>query len=94
MAIPRLLPGRPTTATLSFWSEGKINRINVASGTTSVIPVHIKTTKKVRKTLRFPVDVAADDVQVKMLRWAQYAPDSKHVTFQALGHLYTKNLTF
>jgi len=82
----------PDNSDIIFWSEGKINRINVASGTTSVIPVHIKTTKKVRKTLRFPVDVAADDVQVKMLRWAQYAPDSKHVTFQALGHLYTKNL--
>lgn len=82
----------PDNKDIVFWSEGKINRINVASGETSAIPVHIKATKKVRKTLRFPVDVAADDVQVKMLRWAQYAPDSKNVTFQALGHLYTKNL--
>lgn len=82
----------PDNKDIVFWSEGNINRINVASGATQMIPVHIKATKKVRKTLRFPVDVAADDVQVKMLRWAQYAPDSKNVTFQALGHLYTKHL--
>lgn len=82
----------PDDNELIFWSGGKIHRLNIHTGLKTVIPVHITATKKVRKTLRFPVDVAAEEIKIKMLRWAQYSPTSKQVIYQALGHLYTKNI--
>lgn len=82
----------PDDKELVFWSKGHLHRLNIEAATSQVVPIHIVAKKKIRKSLRFPVDVAADDFEVKMLRWAQYSPNSKHAIFQALGHLYTKDL--
>ena len=44
------------------------------------------------KAVRFPVEVAPDEFDVKMLRWVQTSPNGKQVVFQALGHVYLRNL--
>jgi imidazolonepropionase-like amidohydrolase len=42
--------------------------------------------------VRFDVDVAPDNFEVKMLRWSQKSPDGKKALFQALGKLYVRDL--
>lgn len=82
----------PNNTELVFWTAGKIHRLNVNSGETRIIPLRVTATKKVHKTLRFDVDVAAEDTRVRMLRWAQYSPNKNQALFQSLGHLHIKDL--
>ncbi len=82
----------PDGKSIVFWAGGKLRRVDVATKQAAVIPVRVRTEKQVRKALRFPVEVAPADVKVRMLRWAQMSPDGTTALFQALGHLYVKDL--
>jgi hypothetical protein len=42
--------------------------------------------------VRFPVQVAPERFDVKMLRWSQVSPQGDRVVYQALGKLWIKNL--
>ncbi len=81
----------PDSRSLVFWSAGGLHRVEVASRRVTDIPVHVATTRKVHQALRFPVTVAPDDVQVKMIRWAQMSPDGTKVLFEALGRLWVRD---
>ncbi|HNY27176.1 MAG TPA: amidohydrolase family protein [Candidatus Sumerlaeota bacterium] len=82
----------PDARTVVFWAAGKIHRLNVETKETSVIPFHVKDKRRVTVADRFPVPTAPDRFKVKMLRWVQVSPDEKRVVYQALGHLYVRNL--
>jgi Tol biopolymer transport system component/imidazolonepropionase-like amidohydrolase len=82
----------PESDAIVFWSDGGFHRVAVESRESTDIPIHVKVDKQVREALRFPVEVSPDQVDVKMIRWAQYSPDGSRVLFQALGHLYIKDL--
>ena len=82
----------PDSRSIAFWTAGRFHRVNVADGSVSEIPVHIKTSKKVRPALRSKVGVAADEFEVDGIRWASYTPDKKQVAFQALGYIWIKDL--
>ena len=43
--------------TIVFWAAGKIRRVDVATGESSVIPVRVQAEKQVREALRFAVEV-------------------------------------
>jgi Tol biopolymer transport system component/imidazolonepropionase-like amidohydrolase len=83
----------PDSRSIVFWAGGKIHRLDLRTGESAVIPVHVRVEKKIHPALRFAVDVAPDEVQVKMPRWARFSPDGSKVVFQALGHLYMKDLS-
>ena len=74
------------------WAKGQIRRIRIDDGTASVIPFHIHDTRKISQAVRFPIEVAPVQFPVKMLRWVQVSPTGKQVVFQALGHLYVRDL--
>ena len=78
----------PDGAGLVFWAGGKIRHLEVASGKSRVVPVHVRDERKIRKALRFAVDVAPERFTTRMLRWAQYSPDGRYALFQALGRLW------
>ena len=82
----------PDNKSIIFWAGGKINRIELASRETTVIPFHVKTKHTMVKPVRFPVSVAPDQFEVRMTRWVQASPNGKTVIFQALGHLYIREL--
>ena len=82
----------PDSESIVFWAAGKIRRVDIETKESKVIPVHVRVEKKVHPTVRFAVDVAPDELDVKMLRWAQMSPDGSKAVFQALGHLYVKDL--
>ena len=75
-----------------IWAKGKIRRINIADGSSRVIPFRIRDSRTITESLRFPIDVAPEEFDVRMLRWATVSPDGRLVVFQALGHLYLRDL--
>jgi len=82
----------PDAKAIVVWAKGKIRRIEVADGIASIIPFHIVDTRKISESLRYPIEVAPDNFDVRMLRWAQATPDGIQVVYQALGHLYINDL--
>jgi len=82
----------PDNKALVFWAGGKIKRIDVGSKAVADIPFHVKGTRKIQDALRFPVEVAPKDFKVRMLRWAEVNPAGDKVVYQALGHLWIKDL--
>ncbi len=82
----------PDGASIVFWAGGKIRRVEVATREVKVIPVHVRAVRKVHDALRFPVPVAPDTFDVRMLRWLQLSPDGTKAVFQALGHIYIQDI--
>jgi imidazolonepropionase-like amidohydrolase/Tol biopolymer transport system component len=83
----------PDNKSLLFWAAGKIHRLNVEDSAVSEIPFHVKTSKKIQKTVRNKQQhLGADTFDTNMLRNVQVSPDGRLVVFEALGHLYTRAL--
>ncbi|MCA9797252.1 MAG: PD40 domain-containing protein, partial [Candidatus Eremiobacteraeota bacterium] len=82
----------PDSRQIVFYAGGGFHRIPVGGGTVADIPFHLKTTRQVQQALRFPVEVAPEQFQVKAIRWPTVAPDGKKVVFQALGYLWLQDL--
>ncbi|TDI50620.1 MAG: amidohydrolase [Acidobacteria bacterium] len=94
-AIHGVYPGiawTPDSESIVFWAKGKIHRIDIASRDVTEILFHVKQTLKMTEALRFPVEVAPKRFDVHMLRWVQVAPAGNKVVYQALGHLYVRDL--
>ena len=82
----------PDSSALVYWTGGKFHKIAIKDGNISDIDVNVKATLQYADALRFDVDVAPDEFDVKMIRWSQKSPDGKRILFQALGKLYLKDL--
>ncbi|MCW8125401.1 amidohydrolase family protein [Microbulbifer halophilus] len=81
----------PDSESLIVWSNGKFQHIDADDGDIEEITAHISVDKKVADAVRFPVDVAPETFDVKMIRWAQKSPDGEQVAFQALGKIYIQD---
>jgi len=82
----------PDNSGLIFWSGGKIRRIDIASGASAIIPFRVRSTQTMMHAVRFPVPVAPAISAAKMLRWVTVSPTADLVVYQALGHLYIREL--
>ena len=82
----------PDNKSLVFWAGGKIKRVDVATHAVAEIPFHVTDTRRIEPALRYPVEVAPDQFEVKMLRWATASPDGSKVVFEALGNLWIRDL--
>lgn len=83
----------PDSRELVFWAGGKLWRCRAEVGATPVeIPFHVAGVRKVAPAVRFPVQVAPREFEVRALRDVTVAPDGKSVVYQALGHLYIRSL--
>ena len=82
----------PDGKSIVMWAKGKIRRINIADGSMSVIPFRIKDERSISKVVRFPIQVAPEEFDVRMLRWVNVSPNGKQVAFQALGKVYVRDL--
>jgi imidazolonepropionase-like amidohydrolase/Tol biopolymer transport system component len=82
----------PGNQSIVFWAGGKIHRIDVASKQVTDIPFHVKSSRRVTEAVRFPVEVAPKNFDVKMLRWVRTSPNGKQVLYSALGYVYLKDL--
>ena len=82
----------PDSSEIVYWTGGKFHTINVKDKTTSTMDVTVEGTVKFADALRFDVDVAPDEFDVRMIRWSQMSPNGKSVLFQALGKLYVRDV--
>lgn len=82
----------PDNASIVVWAGGQIRKVDVASKSVSDIPFHVADTRRIEPAVRFPVDVAPAEFDVKMVRWAQASPDGSKVVFEALGNLWIRDL--
>ncbi|MGB0579457.1 MAG: amidohydrolase, partial [Limisphaerales bacterium] len=82
----------PDARSIVVWARGKIRRINIATGKANVIPFRINDTRTVVQSLRFPQKVAPGKFDVKMLRWLRTSPAGDQIAYQALGHIYLRDL--
>ena len=82
----------PDGAALVFWAEGRIQRIDVASGDVGNIPFHVRDERKALLPIRATVEVAPDQVQARMIRFAGVSPDGRQAVFEAFGRLWLKAL--
>ncbi|MBW3618458.1 MAG: amidohydrolase family protein [Proteobacteria bacterium] len=82
----------PDNRSVVLWAGGKIARVDIASKRVSDIPFRVRGTRTVQDALRFPVAVAPDQFDVKMLRWAEVSPSGDRVVFEALGHLWIRDM--
>ena len=64
----------------------------MASNRVDVIPFRVNVTKQIAEAVRFPVEVAPETFDVRILRWVNVSPTGDAVVYQALGHLYIRSL--
>jgi Tol biopolymer transport system component/imidazolonepropionase-like amidohydrolase len=74
------------------WAQGKIWRVDTASGEAAEIPFTAGVDVRVQDAVRHGVDVAPDQFRVKMLRHVDTSPDGRHVVYSALGRIWVKEL--
>ena len=82
----------PDSSAIVYWTGGKFHKINLDDQASNTMDVNVSTTKQFADALRFDVDVAPDEFNVRMIRWSQASPDGNTILFQALGKLYVRDL--
>jgi imidazolonepropionase-like amidohydrolase/Tol biopolymer transport system component len=75
-----------------IWGEGKIWRVDVATGQDQQVPFTAKIEQTLNEAVRFPQKIHTDEFPVRMLRDVRTSPDGKTVVYSALGRLYVKSL--
>ncbi|MFM8377406.1 MAG: amidohydrolase family protein, partial [Phenylobacterium sp.] len=80
----------PDSASLVFWAGGKLNRVSLATGKSTVIPFRISDTRGLVDPPRPAVAVAPDSFETRMPRGAAVSPDGRTVVFETLGKLWIK----
>jgi imidazolonepropionase-like amidohydrolase/Tol biopolymer transport system component len=81
----------PDSASILFWAGGMLHEVPARGGEAKVIPFRVEHTRKIAEAARYPVEVAPERFDVKVLRWPQVSPDGNKVVYQALGKLYVRD---
>ncbi|MFM8360056.1 MAG: TolB family protein, partial [Verrucomicrobiota bacterium] len=82
----------PDSRSIVFYARGGLHRIEVASRTVTPIPFRVRGERRLQPAVRFPVEVAPAEFDVKMLRGVAVSPSGDAVVYSALGHLYRRSL--
>ena len=82
----------PDGRAILIWGEGKIWRVDAASGKGQQIPFTARVEQSIQEAVRFKQNVHPDRFPVKMIRDVRVSPDGKMVVYSALGKLYVRAL--
>src|SRR6266403_2099416 len=90
-----LFPGYaflPDGKEIVFNQDGKIRRLNLATGADTVIPFTAKVSQELGPKLDFPQRVEDGPVKARLIQDPVESPDGKQLAFSALTHLYMLDL--
>jgi len=82
----------PDNRALVIWAQGRLWRVDAATGTPAAIPFTAEVRQVLTEAVRSPQTVAPEQFDVKMLRWVTVSPDQRRVLYTALGKLYVRDL--
>ncbi|TMM32291.1 DUF5050 domain-containing protein [Polaribacter aestuariivivens] len=82
----------PNNKEIIFWSEGKINKINIDSKTVVNIPFEVNQDIKLAQTHHVKRKVFEPSFTSKMIKDVETSADGKTIIFTSLGHIYKKEL--
>jgi Tol biopolymer transport system component len=90
-----LFPGYaflPGGKEIVYNQDGKIRRLNIATGTESVIPFTAQVSQELGPKLDFPQKVEQGPVKARLIQAPVESPDGKKMVFSAMTHLYTMDI--
>ncbi len=93
--VLRVLPGyswAPDGKSIVIPQGGKIRRVDVATGTVSTISYTARVHRTISEMAYSPVPLSDAPFEPKFLRWHTASPDGKRLAFQAVGHVWIKDL--
>ncbi|HEY0681452.1 MAG TPA: amidohydrolase family protein [Steroidobacter sp.] len=82
----------PDSKSLVLWAGGGIKRLDIATQTVQDIPFHVTGSRASIAPPRFPVDVAPDQVQSRMVRFATVSPNGQRVVYESFGRLFVRDV--
>jgi len=82
----------PDSQQVVIWAKGKLWRVDTRNSEALEVPFTVDAEHEVRDALRFAQNIGGDTQKVRVIRWPQVTPDDRQVYFQALGHIYRKDL--
>lgn len=82
----------PDGSAIVIWAQGKLWRVDAATGAPSEIPFTATVRQQLTEAVRFSQEVAPDQFDVRMLRWVSVSPNGQRVVYSALGKLWVKDL--
>ncbi|HEY2546543.1 MAG TPA: amidohydrolase family protein [Candidatus Acidoferrum sp.] len=90
-----LFPGYaflPGGKEIVYNQDGKIRRLNIATGAESVIPFTAQVSQELGPKLDFPQKVEQGPVKVRLIQAPVDSPDGKKMVFSAMTHLYVMDI--
>ena len=72
--------------------DGKIRRLDLATGKDKIIPFTAQVTQEIGPKLDFPQKVEEGPVKVRLIMDPAESPDGKKLAFSAMTHVYTMDL--
>ena len=82
----------PDGKEIVYNQDGKIRRLNLATGAESVIPFTAQVSQDLGPKLDFPQRVEQGPVKVRLIQDPVESPDGKKMVFSAMTHLYTLDI--
>lgn len=83
----------PDDKNIIIWAGGKIMQVDVnGQNAATEIPFSCNVQQRITDAVRFSQNLNQDEFTVKVIRHAVTSPDGKWLAFDALGHIYKKQL--
>ena len=82
----------PGAKEIVYNQDGKIRRLNLTTGTETVIPFTAQVSQEIGPKLDFPQRVEQGPVKVRLIQDTTESPDGKKLAFSAMTHLYTLDM--
>jgi Tol biopolymer transport system component/imidazolonepropionase-like amidohydrolase len=82
----------PDGSAIVIWAQGKLWRVDTATGAASAIPFSAEIDQQVVEPLRFAQTIDEGQFTAKMIRDVATSPDGRTLIFHAVGKLWRKDL--
>jgi formylglycine-generating enzyme required for sulfatase activity/Tol biopolymer transport system component len=82
----------PDNRHVAIWARGKLHDIDTNESSAREIPFSVQAHHRITTAPRFEQELAPQQFTIRAIRQLAFAPDNRHVVFNAIGHLWVKSL--